>query len=83
MAKVVYRVVEHNGGWAYKVGDVYSETFGSHAEALAAADAAASEQEVAGSTEDIEYQDAKGEWHEEVASGDDRPDAEVEDEGKQ
>jgi hypothetical protein len=25
MTKVVYEVVEHEGGWAYRVGDVYSE----------------------------------------------------------
>ena len=26
MAKVIYEVVQHDGGWAYKVGDVLSET---------------------------------------------------------
>ena len=32
-----YEVVEHDGGWAYKVGDVFSEPFASHADATAAA----------------------------------------------
>ena len=41
MSKVVYEVVQHDGGWAYKVGDVLSETFPSHAAAHAAAAAAA------------------------------------------
>ena len=27
MSYVTYRIVEHDGGWAYKVGDVFSETF--------------------------------------------------------
>jgi hypothetical protein len=27
MVMVKYEVVEHDGGWAYKVGDALSETF--------------------------------------------------------
>jgi hypothetical protein len=27
MTKVTYVVVEHDGGWTYKVGEVFSETF--------------------------------------------------------
>ena len=37
MARVTYVIVEHDGGWAYKVGDVFSETFPTHDAALAAA----------------------------------------------
>ena len=37
MSNIRYEVVEHDGGWAYKVGDVFSETFRSHDAALAAA----------------------------------------------
>jgi len=77
--KVVYRIVEHNGGWAYKVGDVFSETFPSHRDALAAAKVAASEQQVAGETAGIEYETSDGQWHEELASGQDRPETSVED----
>jgi len=58
--KVVYRIVEHNGGWAYKVSDVFSETFPTHDDALAAAQTAAAEQQVAGETTDIEYETADG-----------------------
>lgn len=78
--KVIYQIVEHNGGWAYKVGDVFSETFATHHDAKAAAETAAQHQQRAGETLDIEYETADGEWHEEVASGEDRPDTEVQDE---
>ena len=77
--KVIYRIVEHDGGWAYKVGDVFSETFPSHDSALAAARRAANEQRVAGQTHGIEYESPDGTWHQELASGDDRPETEVDD----
>ena len=79
MSELVYHVVEHDGGWAYKVGDVFSETFATHDEAAAAAWDAASRQEEAGETEVIEYQDASGQWRTEKADGDDRPETRVED----
>jgi hypothetical protein len=41
MSHVTYTVVEHDGGWAYKVGDVFSETFLSRQAAHAAAERAA------------------------------------------
>ena len=77
MSKVEYTIVEHDGGWAYKLGDVFSEAYPTHDAALAAARRAASEQQQSGETEVIEYQDAKGAWHTETAAGDDRPDVEV------
>jgi Uncharacterized protein conserved in bacteria (DUF2188) len=80
MTKIVYQIVEHDGGWAYKVGGVFSESFPSHESALAAAKRAAAEQEVRGTTETIEYEDDKGIWHVEVDPGDDRPATEVVDE---
>ena len=79
MSHVTYQIVEHDGGWAYKVDDVFSETFPSHAAALAAAKAAAAEQRVPGQTEAIEWEDANGRWHSETASGRDRPDTDVKD----
>jgi hypothetical protein len=63
----------------YKVDGVFSESFPTHAEALAAARAAAEEQEIPGHTETIEYEDDKGKWHTETASGRDRPHAVVKD----
>jgi uncharacterized lipoprotein YehR (DUF1307 family) len=80
MAKIVYQIVEHDGGWAYKSGGVFSEPFSSHEAAVAAAKRAAAEQELHGATETIEYEDDKGIWHVEVDPGDDRPDTEVVDE---
>jgi hypothetical protein len=73
MSTVVYEVVEHDGGWAYKLGAVFSETFPTHAAAAAAAKRAAAEQRVPGKTEVIQFEDEKGRWHEETARGDDRP----------
>jgi hypothetical protein len=79
MAKVTYQVVEHDGGWAYKVGAVFSEPFTSRDDALRAARRAAGEQRASGDTTPIEYEDAQGKWHEEVAEGSDRPATEVSD----
>jgi hypothetical protein len=73
MTEVTYIIVEHDGGWAYKVGAVFSEPFTTHAQALAAARRAAAEQKVPGRTEVIQYEDENGQWHEETASGSDRP----------
>ena len=82
MTEVTYHIVEHDGGFAYKVGDVFSETFPSRQEALEAAQAAAAEQQVPGSTEGIRYQDGRGQWHDETAQGSDRPVARVAEDGR-
>lgn len=79
MTKLVYEIVEHDGGWAYKAGDVFSETFPTHDAARQAAENAAAEQQVGGDDEAIEYQDRDGVWHEERAMGGDRPETEVKD----
>ena len=77
MADETYHVIEHDGGWAYQADGVYSETFPTHAAALEAAKLAAQRQQVVGDEEGISYQDPKGEWHDEVATGEDRPRTEV------
>ena len=78
MSDITYKIVEHDGGWTYKLGDVFAETYPTHDEARAAADAVAQEQQLG---EDqavpISWQDADGVWHEEVAQGGDRPSADV------
>jgi hypothetical protein len=79
MAHVTYRIVQHDDGWAYTVNGVFSEPFPTHAEALEAARTAAAEQRLPGYTEVIEYEDEKGRWHTETASGRDRPETEVQD----
>ncbi|HVI28994.1 DUF2188 domain-containing protein [Hansschlegelia sp.] len=79
MASVQYEIVEHNDGWAYKLGDVFSETFPSREAAHAAAERAAREQRLPGEDTDIQYEDARGQWRVEHASGDDRPNTTVKD----
>src|ERR1700744_4209910 len=79
MAHEIYKIVQHDGGWAYKVDGVFSEPFPSHAAALTAARRAAAEQRVPGRTEAIEYETADGKWHTETAAGDDRPETDIED----
>lgn len=79
MSHVTYRVVRHEAGWAYTVDGAFSEAFPTHAAALRAARRAATEQRVPGNTEAIEYEDANGVWHTEIAPGSDRPDTDVED----
>ena len=80
MTKVTYEIVEHDGGWAYKVGDVFSESFSTREDALVAARRAATEQQRPGESGSIEYEDEEGKWHQEVDPGDDRPETEVIDE---
>lgn len=79
MTNVTYEIVEHDGGWAYRLDGVYSETFRSHDAAFAAAKRAAVEQQRPGETTGITYEDDKGRWHFEISRGDDRPTTEVED----
>lgn len=79
MSHVVYTIVQHDGGWAYKVGNVFSESFPTKDRAHAAAVRAAREQQTPGETTAIEFEDKSGHWHDEIASGNDRPQTEVED----
>ena len=79
MTEVVYHIVEHDGGWAYKVDGSFSETFPTHEAAHRAAARAAGEQRVVGDTTGIEYEDSSGRWHDEVSEGDDRPETKVDD----
>ncbi len=77
MAKVVYEIVPHDGGWAYRYDGVYSETFPRHDDAQRAAARAAREQKVPGDQAAISYELADGTWHEELVDGHDRPETEV------
>ena len=79
MSTVTYSVVQHDGGWAYKVGGVFSETFRTREDAHAAAEIAAAEQQRAGDDEAIEYQDVDGRWKVETAKGGDRPSVDIDD----
>ena len=77
MTRIVYEVVEHDGGWAYRVNGVFSETFSSHDLAHSAAERAAKEQVVPGDPTGISYEDKDGRWHDEAPGGD-RPETDVE-----
>jgi len=78
MVQVTYRIVEHDGGWAYQLGGTYSETYTTHDGARAAAVAAAREQKVPDQDAFIEYENTSGEWLTERADGHDRPETTVE-----
>jgi hypothetical protein len=82
MPEMIYRVVEHDGGWAYVAGGAYSEAYPTAEQARAAATSAAQRQRLEGDTSYIEYEDAGGEWHQELAAGGDRPETSVADEGE-
>ena len=77
MIRITYEIVEHDGGWAYKVGDVFSEPFPSQDDARRAAERAAHEQVVPGDSTGISFEDKEGRWHEELSTGSDRPQTEV------
>jgi len=77
MSKINYQIVKHDGGWAYKVDETFSETFPSHDQAHAAAQRAAHEQAAPGEAAIISYEDKQGHWHRESAAGDDRPQPKV------
>ena len=79
MTELVYHLVEHDGGWAYKVEGSFSETFPTRDAARRAAHRAAGEQRVAGDATGIVFEDANGRWREEVDAGDDRPQTRVDD----
>ena len=77
MSKATYTVVKHDGGWAYRVDETFSETFPTHDAARKAAELAASEQSAPGESVVISYEDREGHWHTEESAGDDRPETKV------
>jgi len=80
MSELKYKIVPHDGGWAYKADGAFSEPFPTHEEALEAAKAAAQRQRIPDETDVIKYEDEKGKWHIESDRGHDRPSTSVEDE---
>ena len=81
MTKLTYRVGAHDGGYGYRLGDIWSETFASHDDALSAAKSAAERQHLEGRDAEISVQLPDGRWQNEHADGGDRPDTEVVDDG--
>jgi hypothetical protein len=78
MTRITYEIVEHDGGWAYEVDGVFSDTFQTHDAARRAAERAAKAQQLPGDTDGISWEDREGRWHEEVSDGRDRPETDVE-----
>jgi hypothetical protein len=78
MAKLTYEIVKHDGGWAYRVDETFSEAFPSHDAARKAAERAAKEQAQPGDSVEISFEDKQGKWHTEISPGKDRPDVDVE-----
>jgi hypothetical protein len=81
MDEVTYEVVEHDEGFSYRVGDVFSEAYPTREAAHEAAAEAARRQQRSGDTASIAYEDAAGGWHAELVRGTDRPHIEVDDGG--
>jgi hypothetical protein len=79
MSRVVYHIVEHDGGWAYRVEGTFSETFPNREAAHAAAERAGAEQRAPGDDVAISYEDEGYLWREEQEPGADRPETSVED----
>lgn len=77
MVKIVYEIVPHDGGWAYRLGTVYSESFATHDQALEAVRIVVAEQQVGDEPVTISFQDESGRWLEEYSDGGDRPEIEV------
>jgi hypothetical protein len=78
MAHVTYKIVPHDGGWTYTTDGVFAETYKTRQAAADAARQVAAEQRTPGDTEAILFETADGKWHEELADGGDRPEADVE-----
>ncbi|MBW9051032.1 hypothetical protein [Rhizobium mesosinicum] len=74
---ITYHVGFHDGGIAYRLGDVWSEPFRTHDAAFQAAKVAARRQQVEGVDTEITYQTPDGLWHSEYVRGGDRPEADV------
>jgi hypothetical protein len=77
MVKIIYEIVPHDGGWAYRLGSVYSEAFATHDQAMEAVRIVVAEQQVGDEPVTISYQDETGRWREEYSDGGDRPEIEV------
>ena len=77
MSDMIYKVVRHDGGWAYEANGTFSERFATREAARHATKRAATEQSQVGEATRISYEDAKGRWHTEVDSGTERPNTKV------
>lgn len=77
MSIIHYKLVPHDGGWAYSLNGAFSETFATREAAMKAAKRVAHEQRVPGESAYIQYQTRDGQWHTEHVLGIDRPETDV------
>ena len=70
MGAITYKVVRHDGGWAYRANETSSDA--TREAAPKAARVAASEQAAPGQTAKISFEGEKGHWYTQVDGGTDR-----------
>jgi hypothetical protein len=63
MSNITYRVVKHDGGWAYEANGTYSAQFDTREAARKAARSAATVQAAANEITPPFYEDKDGQWH--------------------
>lgn len=62
MSKITYKVIKHDGGWAYEANGAHSQTFQTREAARNAAKLAATARATAGGTTPRSYEDEAGQW---------------------
>lgn len=72
MSTLTYRVVQHDGGWSYRVRDAFSETYPTEEQAKRAAEIAAQAHRETGAREPVQHKDEDGRWHKAIPTEDDR-----------
>jgi len=78
MSKLTYKIVKHDGAWAYEAKGTFSEPFPTRDAARRAAKLAAQEQMQPGQSTAIDYEDDTGKRHHARADGKDRPKTDIE-----
>ena len=69
MSHITYKVLKHDGGWAYEANGTYSEPFPTQDAARKAAKLAASEQAAAAGSAQSPFWDARAAHNESSGSG--------------
>jgi hypothetical protein len=67
MSKITYRVVKHDGGWAYEANGTYSEQFQTREAARKAARLAATAKAAANEIVPTSYDDKNGQWYDDCS----------------
>jgi hypothetical protein len=62
MNKITYRVLRYDGGWAYRIDEMLSETYDTYDAARSAADGAAREQLLPRKAVVVPFKDKRGPW---------------------